>query len=58
LAQIDPAEHEAAQRHDGQRHVHVEDLLHEALVGIHRRVEEGQAEAGRERHGGDERKGA
>ena len=35
MAQI-AAEHEAAQRHDRQRHVHVEDLLHEALVGVHR----------------------
>ena len=34
------AGHEAAERHDRHRHVDVEDLLHEALVGVERRVEE------------------
>ena len=54
----DAAEDEPAQRHDGQRHVDVEDLLHEALVGVHGRVEEGQAEARRERDGRQEGQGA
>ena len=43
------------QRHDGQWHVDVEDLLHEALVGVHGRVEEGQAKARRERDGRQKR---
>ncbi len=39
---------------DRQRHVQVEDLLDEALVGVERRVEEDQRERQREhRHGGD-----
>ena len=43
------ARHEAAERDDRHRHVHVEDLLHEALVGVERRVEEDQRERRRER---------
>ena len=38
------AEDEPAQRHDRQRHVDVEDLLDEALVGVERGVEEHQRE--------------
>ena len=55
LDRHDPAGHEAAQRDDRHRHVHVEDLLHEALVGVQRRVEEherqrrGQRDDGRDR---------
>ena len=39
------AEDEPAQRDDRQRHVDVEDLLHEALVGVQRRVEEHQRQS-------------
>ena len=41
----DAAGHEPAQRHDRERHVQVEDLLDEALVGVVGRVEEDQANA-------------
>ena len=44
---VDSGDHEADQRADRQRHVQVEDLLDEAL-GVERRVEEDQREAGRE----------
>jgi hypothetical protein len=40
----DPAGDEPAQRDDAERHVDVEDLLHEALVGIVRRPEEHERE--------------
>ena len=54
LDRADPADHEAAERHDRQRHVHVEDLLREALVGVDRRVERGQRERrGQHDRGGD-----
>jgi hypothetical protein len=43
------AEDEPAQRHDGQRYVDVEDLLHEALVGVERGIEEHQRERGGDR---------
>ena len=46
-----PAEHEAAQRDDRERDVHVEDLLQEALFGFEGRVEEHQPK--RKRHRGD-----
>ena len=46
------ARYEAAQRHDRHRHVHVEDLLHEALIGVERRVEEDERHRHREGHGG------
>ena len=44
-----PAEDEPAQRHDRQRHVDVEDLLDEALIGVERRVEEHERERDRDR---------
>ena len=44
---VDPGDHEAGERADRERHVQVEDLLDEAL-GVERRVEEDQREAGRE----------
>ena len=47
---VDPAGHEPAQRHDRQRHVQVEDLLHEALVGVVRRVEEHERERSEHEH--------
>jgi hypothetical protein len=47
----DAARHEAAERDDRHRHVHVEDLLDEALVGVERGVEED--ERGRRRNGHD-----
>ena len=50
----DAADDEADQRHDRQRHVQVEDLLDEALVGVERGVEEDQRKRqGEHRHGGD-----
>ena len=52
------AEDEPAQRHDRQRHVDVEDLLDEALVGVQRRVEEHQRERHADRGDGGEREAA
>ena len=46
------AEHEPAQGGDGQRHVDVEDLLDEALVGVQRGVEEDQREGDGDREDG------
>jgi hypothetical protein len=46
------ARDEPAQSHDRHRHVHVEDLLDEALVRVVRRVEEHQRERRRDRDGG------
>ena len=40
-----PRDDEADERDDRERHVQVEDLLDEALVGVERRVEEDQREA-------------
>jgi hypothetical protein len=49
----DPAGHEAEERHDRHRHVHVEDLLDEALVGVVGRVEEDEREGRQDaEHGG------
>jgi hypothetical protein len=48
-----PGDDEADQGHDRERHVHVEDLLDEALVGIVRRVEEDK----RDRRGKHRRRG-
>jgi hypothetical protein len=41
---VDPAGDEAAERHERERHVQVEDLLDEALVGVVGRVEEDERE--------------
>jgi hypothetical protein len=49
------AEDEPAQRDDRERNVDVEDLLHEALVGVQRRVEEDQRERHADRRDGGER---
>ena len=51
----DAADDEAEQRDDRQRHVQVEDLLDEALVGVSRRVEEDQRKAGAEHRDGRDR---
>jgi hypothetical protein len=52
LDRQDPAQHEPAQRDDGERYVDVEDLLQEALFGFQRGVEEVQRERERERERG------
>ena len=61
-AQVHDRQHarrdEAAQRHDRQGDVDVEDLLQEALVGIERRVEEDQRERRRHHAGGCDAQGA
>jgi hypothetical protein len=54
---VDAAGHEAAQRHDRQRHVQVEDLVDEALVGVVGRVEEDQREAAGDEDDGEDREG-
>ena len=53
----DPAGDEAADRYQRHRHVDVEDLLDEALVGVVGGVEEDQPERERDDGGGDEREG-
>jgi hypothetical protein len=45
-------EDEPTQRDDGQRHVEIEDLLHEALVGVERGVEEHERERDTDRDDG------
>ena len=47
------AEHEPAERHDRERHVDVEDLLDEALVGVQWGVEEHQRKRHGDRGGGE-----
>jgi hypothetical protein len=50
-------DHESDQGDDCQRHVHVEDLLDEALIGIDRGVEENEREgAGKRQHGCDRKR--
>ena len=48
---VDAADDEAAEGDDRERHVQVEDLLDEALVGLVRRVEEDEREAGPDQQG-------
>ncbi len=55
---VDAAGHEPAQRDDRQRHVQVEDLLDEALVGVVGRVEEHERERADDEHDGDEARGS
>ena len=45
---FDATGHESAQGDDRQRHVDVEDLLAEALVGVHRGPQKDQRVAGHE----------
>jgi hypothetical protein len=54
---VHAAGHEPGQRDDRERHVQVEDLLHEALVGVVGRVEEHEREGADDEHDGRDREG-
>ena len=51
---VDAADDEPAERDDRERHVQVEDLLDEALIGLVRRVEEHEREARSDEQGGEQ----